>query len=269
MSSAAKTLDLLSYFSTTRPEIGLSELCGLAGRDKATTYRHLQVLQEAGFLEQSPESRRYRLGPAVLRLAHTREKTVPRKSSAMPTLVWLAAETGETAHVSILSGNVLYPLAAAESDQHSTRAIIDIEAFPLHATASGLCALAFGPADLMDAALRDMARFTRRTITDPHILSQTVAEARGAGFGRTDRSFDDDIHSLAAPLFDQSGGFAGSISVASVATRLTPEKDHRIRHDLARAARKITRNWGGVIPDHVAAGWARDAQNSIALETAS
>ena len=52
MSSASKALELLSHFNTTRPEIGLSDMCRLAGRDKATTYRHLQVLEAAGFVEE-------------------------------------------------------------------------------------------------------------------------------------------------------------------------------------------------------------------------
>ena len=49
-----------------QPELGLSKLCRLANRDKATTYRHLKVLEDAGFLEQSPLSKQYRLGPALL-----------------------------------------------------------------------------------------------------------------------------------------------------------------------------------------------------------
>ena len=136
MSSAAKTLELLSFFSTARPEIGLSQMCRLARRDKATTHRHLQALEEAGLLEQSPLTRQYRLGPKLLQLAQTREATVPRKQAVMEPLAALAQATGETSHVTVLSGTTVYPLADCESNQHSTRAILDVPSFPLHATAS-------------------------------------------------------------------------------------------------------------------------------------
>ena len=96
MSSATKTLELLAYFSTARPEIGLSQLYKLAQRDKATTYRHLQALEETGFVEQNPMTKQYRLGPAILQLAQTREATVPRKAGVEAPLFDLANATGET-----------------------------------------------------------------------------------------------------------------------------------------------------------------------------
>lgn len=256
MSSATKTLELLAYFSVSRPEIGLSQLCRIAGRDKATTHRHLQALEEAGFVEQNPLTKGYRLGPALLQLARTREVTVPRKMGAGAALSALADATGETAHVSVLSGTTLYPLASCESPKHSTRAIIDISTFPLHATASGLSALAFGPQNLIDVAQENLQSFTPTTVKTAADLIAAVTSARETGFGRSIRSFEDEICSLSAPVFDQTGLFAGSISVASVATRFTPELEHSIHQNLVTAAREITRNWGGHMPDLIEANWA-------------
>lgn len=256
MSSAVKTLELLAYFSTSKPEIGLSQLCRLAGRDKATTYRHLQALEEVGFVEQNPATKLYRLGPAVLQLAQTREATVPRKAGAEAALAALADATGETAHVSVLSGSTLYALAWTESPRHGTRAVIDIQTFPLHATASGLCTLAFGPPDLLDIAAQNMQVFTPNTITSKDALIRAVQSVRDTGFGRSDRSFEDEIYSLSAPIFDHTGLLAGAVSVASVATRITPTLERTIQENLILAAREITRNWGGALPHSIEATWA-------------
>lgn len=269
MSSAAKTLDLLHHFSTARPEIGLSQLCRLASRDKATTYRHLQALEDAGFIEQNPLTKQYRLGPVVLGLAQIREATVPRKSGAEAALAALANATGETSHVSVLSGATLFALASCESPHHSTRAIIDIQTFPLHATASGLCALAFGPAELFATAAQSMQAFTPQTAASPDALAQLVTDVRETGFGRTDRSYQDDISSLSAPIFDQTGLFAGAVSVASVATRFTPALDVLIRRHLVIASREITRNWGGTMPEPVEAAWAASLSSATLMEPTS
>lgn len=269
MSSVTKALDLLSHFSAARAEIGLSQLCRIAKRDKATTYRHLQALEVAGFIEQNPSTRQYRLGPAVLQLAQTREATVPRKASTEGPLFDLTEATGETAHVTVLSGSKVYGLASCDSPRHGTRAIIDIDTFPLHATASGLCALAFGPEDLMDTALADLTQFTQATATKPDTLKETVQAIRQTGFGRAKRTYEAEIEGLSAPLFDQTGQFAGAVSVASVATRFTPALEYTIKEHLMIASRDISHNWGGTIPDKIEALWAKSLILPQAMETTS
>jgi DNA-binding IclR family transcriptional regulator len=269
LSSAAKTLELLAYFSTTRPEIGLSQLCKLAKRDKATTYRHLQALEETGFVEQNPMTKQYRLGPAILQLAQTREATVPRKAGVEAPLFDLADAAGETSHVTVLSGTTVYELMSCDSPKHGTRAIIDIQTFPLHATASGLCALAFGPEMLMDVALNELQHFTDTTATTSQDLDAIIEAIRNTGFGRADRSFEDEVQGLSAPIFDQTGHFAGAISVASVAARFTPDLERIIKTQLVIAARQISNNWGGTVPAHIETIWAKHLTPTHELETAS
>jgi DNA-binding IclR family transcriptional regulator len=269
LSSAAKTLELLAYFSTTRPEIGLSQLCKLAKRDKATTYRHLQALEETGFVEQNPMTKQYRLGPAILQLAQTREATVPRKAGVEAPLFDLADAAGETSHVTVLSGTTVYELMSCDSPKHGTRAIIDIQTFPLHATASGLCALAFGPEMLMDVALNELQHFTDTTATTSQDLDAIIEAIRNTGFGRADRSFENEVQGLSAPIFDQTGHFAGAISVASVAARFTPDLERIIKTQLVIAARQISNNWGGTVPAHIETIWAKHLTPTHELETAS
>jgi DNA-binding IclR family transcriptional regulator len=269
MSSAAKALGLLPHFSIARPEIGLSQLCRIAGRDKATTYRHLQALETAGFIEQNPQTRQYRLGPALMQLAQVREATVPRKAGAKPALAALANATGETAHVTVLSGLTLYGLCECESPLHGIRAVIDLNTFPLHATASGLCALAFGPDALFDTALASLEPFTAATLSDPYELAALVKSIRATGFAHAARSYEDEIQGLSAPIFDHSGHLAGTVAVASVASRFTPELAQTIKSELAIAARAITRNWGGTLPEQIEGAWARTLTIPTELERSS
>jgi DNA-binding IclR family transcriptional regulator len=257
MSSAAKTLELLAYFSPMRPEIGLSQLCRLAGRDKATTHRYLQDLEKTGFVEQNLETKQYRLGPAVLQLAQTREQTVPRKEGARIPLIDLAEATGETSHVTVLSGTTVYALNSYESHLHSTRAVVDLQTFPLHATASGLCALAFGPPSLMDVAHANMQVFTRTTLRTPDALIDAVEATRASGFAWSNGGYEHEVQGTAAPIFDQSGQFAGSVAVASVATRLNQTLAATIQQHLTAASREITRNWGGSIPSSLETCWTQ------------
>lgn len=262
MSSVTKTLQLLAYFSAKHPEIGLSQLCRMAKRDKATTYRHLQALETAGFVEQNPSTKQYRLGPALLPLAQTREMTVPRKAGLKQVLQTLSDATGETSHVTVLSGSALYELINCESQKHSTRVVVDITTFPLHSTSSGLCALAFGPDELTRVAKQKLARHTKNTPVDPNAVDQAVRQARQLGFGRSLGAHELDVYSLAAPIFDATGHFAGAVAVACVASRFTDELERTIRSNLVTASREITRKWGGTIPRHVEHAWGKTLQPS-------
>lgn len=269
MSTVKKALDLLSLFSNTRPEIGLTQFCRLAKRDKATTFRYLQALESSGFVEQNPLTKHYRLGPAILQLAQTRETTVPRKSGATFALQQLADATGETTHVSVLSGTTVFPLTSCESPKHGTRVIIDIQTFPLHATASGICVLAFGPNDLINVAEDNLRSFTPTTVTNIDDLGLAIQEAKQTGFGKANGSFEEDVRSLAAPIFDPTGLIAGSVSVACVASRFTPALEHIIKTNLITASRQITHNWGGTVPASLEHAWEQTLSNSHTLEITS
>ncbi|MEM7061005.1 MAG: IclR family transcriptional regulator [Pseudomonadota bacterium] len=269
MSSASKALSLLSHFSTARPEIGLSQLYRMAKRDKATTYRHLQTLETAGFVEKNPLTKHYRLGPAIMQLAQVREATVPRKEGAKYALEALADATGETAHATVLSGQTLYGLCERESPRHGIRAVIDLNVFPFHATASGLCALAFGPDDLFEVATQNLDGFTAATTTNKRDLTKLVNLVRSQGFGRADQCYEDEIYGLSAPVFDHTRSFAGAVAVACVASRLTPALERTIMSELIIASREVTRNWGGTVPSDIEAKWADTVMHSTAMESAS
>lgn len=267
MSTVEKALSLLAHFTAERPDLGLSELCRLAGRDKATTYRHLEALETAGLLEQNPDSRLYRVGPAVIRLARLRELTTPRVAILEDELPNLAAATGETAHASLLEGSRLVALAHRESPRHSTRVVVDVSELPLHATASGLAVLAFGPPTLRSAALRRLDRFTDTTPKDAEELDAALSAARAKGVAVSPGSFEDDVHGFAVPLFDETGRVSGALAVAALAARVTPELADEIACQLARAGEQVTRRWGGQVPDRLSETWA--ALTASSRETAA
>lgn len=257
MSVVVKAFELLHLFTADRPELGLSELHRLAGRDKATTFRHLAALESVGLLERNPATRAYRIGPAVIRLARLREAGMPRREVAAAALDRLAALTGETAHASALAGTTLLSLVVRESDLHSNRVVIRETELPLHATASGLAVLAFGPPALRAAALDRAERFTEATLVTAPALDAAIAAARAEGFSVSAQGFEAGVHGTAAPVFDETGTAAGAVAVAAPASRMTPALSRTIRQGLARAAREITEGWGGTVPAALETTWAR------------
>ena len=119
---------------------------------------------------------------------------------------------------------------------------------------------------MLEVAKADLAAFTSATMTDPDALHAAIQKTRACGFGKSEGSLEADVHSLAAPLFDQAGQFAGAVSAASVATRFTPELEHQIQTHLITASRTITHNWGGTVPTQIEQAWSTGRDPSRDLQ---
>ncbi|WP_240497685.1 IclR family transcriptional regulator [Thioclava sp. F34-6] len=250
MGTIKKALELLDYISTQRPEIGLGEYVRLTQRDKATVHRHLVELAECGFLEQNPETRRYRLGPAILRLYGVREANMPLRSVLRPFIEEMAQEVGELVHVSLLQGQQLSPVVHHDPRLHGTQVAFDeSQLLPLHATASGLVMLCFGGDDLrarvLDAPLES---FTAQTVVDPDSLREKLAECRANGSVWVEKGFDDEVSSLAGPIFGLGGAVIGAVSIAVPSSRAGADKRKAMVEALRKWVPRLSELMGGSLP---------------------
>ncbi|WP_316296751.1 IclR family transcriptional regulator [Aliisedimentitalea sp. MJ-SS2] len=250
MGTITKALELLDFFSRSSPEIGLGEFVRRSGREKATVHRHLVELEQNGFVEKNPQSRAYRLGPAILRLSNVRETTHPARRLIRPVVTQLANDVGEMAHASLLHGNQLSPVFHFDPQRHGTQVHYDeAELLPLHATSSGFAVMAYSAPDFVAQVLSIAPKtYTRQTVTNPTELQLILERTRAAGIAEANQTFDNEVTSQSAAIFDSSGQPIGAISVAVPMVRATPDKKARIRSTLAQAALSVTRSLGGVLP---------------------
>ncbi|MQQ07825.1 helix-turn-helix domain-containing protein [Epibacterium sp. SM1979] len=261
MGTITKALQLLDAFSRQRPEIGLTEFVQIAQRDKATLHRHLSELTENGFLEQNPVTRAYRLGPAILRLSGVREVTHPMRSILSPIVADLSEQTGELAHASLLQGSVLSAVCHTDTKQHRTRVQFDeAEILPLHATSSGLCVLAFSDPGFSRAQLEEpLVAYTNATLTDPDAIKQRLSKIRELGYCLTEKGYDEDVTSLAVPLFGAESKVIGAFAVAFPSLRDSDTKRTQIKTTLMTLAARATERTGGSLPGLYADKWHQDA----------
>jgi IclR family transcriptional regulator, acetate operon repressor len=248
MQTVDKAMTLLGQFGPSQPEIGLSELGRLAKIDKAATRRFLVALAKHGFIEQNPDSKKYRLGSAFLHYAKIREATVPLTSIIQPILNQMALMLGETVNISMLSGNTLSTIAIAEP-QRATRAIVDLsEPLPLYATASGFACLAFSPKEFCDDYFTGLKlkRVAANTVSSKTKLREIINRTFEQGYGRAEQSFEDEIIGTAAPIFNAAGFAVGAVAVAAVASRFNQQAANKIAQSVLNAALVITKATGGV-----------------------
>ncbi|WP_428543951.1 IclR family transcriptional regulator [Profundibacter sp.] len=250
MGTTSKALSLLELFSRATPEIGLSDFARRAGMNKATTYRLLSELAAHGFVEQTGSGREYRLGPAFLRLSALREAAVPMREVALGVLIDLSKATGETAHMSLLQGDLLTTIAYTYSDAHGTQVRMeDAEVLMLHATSSGLAVLAFSPAEFVDQVLsKPLKARTPDTITDPDQIRPQLSQIRQTGFAVSVSGFEQDVHSHAVPVFDSDSACIGAVAVAAPVARMDDTLQTLIQTELLSHTTRLTRLLGGFPP---------------------
>lgn len=250
MGTITKALEMLNFFSDSRPQIGLSDFVRLTGRDKATVHRHLVELEQNGFLEQHPGTRAYRLGPAILRLSAVREATYPVRSILRPVVTELAEEVGELVHASVLQGYRLSPVFHHDPMLHGTQVHFDqAEMLPLHATSSGLAVLAYAPEPFRRSILGgDLVAYTERTVTDPATLHVLLDEIHAGGVSRLSGAYDGEVTSQGVPVFGPGGSVTGALSAALPSVRATPGTLDRIAAALRAGAVRATRALGGEMP---------------------
>jgi IclR family acetate operon transcriptional repressor len=257
MGTITKALKLLNEFTSSRPEIGLSEFKKISNQDKATVYRHLIELQKNGFVEQNSNTKNYRLGPAILRLASVRERTFPMREVVSKWVDDLSRQLGELVHVSLLQGNAMSPLYYADIQIHGTRVYFDeAELLPMHATSSGLVLLAFGSADLLQSVLsKPLKNYSGMTITNPDALQDLVTTTRQNGYAFCDQGYEKEVFSIATPIYGKEQKIIGTLAVAVPISRQSEDKITEIVSALKSSSMQVSMALGGAIPVEIERIW--------------
>lgn len=249
MKTIDKAMILLGLFTTETPEFRLADIARTADMDKVTALRVLNSLVIGGLLEQHPETKKYRLGTAILRLARIRETAFPMISVLQPILDALAETTGESAHAALPSEAGLTTVALCEPNR-STRVWIDpTQVLPYHATASGVVFLSHMPETEALALLQRLPakRYTEETLSTAS-LADRIAEARKKGYARSFGWLEVDTASFAAPVFDWHGKVITTVAVACVRARVNETTEPALIAAVLNAAATATRAFGGKPP---------------------
>src|SRR5215213_5451650 len=167
-------------------QAGVSELAAELGVHKSTAFRLVNTLESHDIVEQTEVRGKYRLGMGLVRLAGASSARLDLVQQARPVVRRLAAESGETVNVAVLSeGSALYVDQVSGGSALPSHNWVG-QHIPLHATSNGkvlLSGLEPAEADLrLGDRLAELPAYTRRTITDRAALLEELEEVRAKGF---------------------------------------------------------------------------------------
>ena len=110
-----RAVGMLRVLGDGQPDASLTELARRLRIHKSTAHAILATLAEHGFVDRDPETRRYRLGPALAALGHAALDRRDLGTLARPHLVRLRRVSGETATLHLRDGAGSVILASEES----------------------------------------------------------------------------------------------------------------------------------------------------------
>lgn len=218
--SVSRALRILSSFTHEQPELGLSEISRSLSLSKASVSRFLQALEMHGFVDQNPQSRKYRPGPETARIGSLYLAGGLLKQIALPVMGALVGRFGFTSYLSTLKDDRMLILVSVEGTGPIKYSIPVGSKLPVHSTATGKAALAQMDSDQVSAliARTGLPQRTKQTITQRTVMARRLAEIRARGYSTNWEESTVGIASVAAavcnsdamPLCYLSLGFATS-----------------------------------------------------------
>ncbi len=218
--SLERGLSILSSFSERRPLLGIAELARAVGLNKSTAHRYVATLANLGYVQQDPETRKYRLGPRVVDLGFAAINSMEITRIAARHLQALSDETGYTVNMAVLDGTDIVYIdrrRSAREGQFGIDLNLHIGSrLPAYCTSMGKVLLANQPPEQWQSLIDriDLARRGPKTITAREALVVALRRIRQTGIAVNDEELAPGLRSLAAPIRDGSGTVVAAINIA-------------------------------------------------------
>lgn len=248
-SSLRRGLALLDAVSATTGSGGatLTELAAVVGVHKSSALRLLSPMAEAGLVRV--DQGRYLLGPRTAQLGRVYLDSVDLRALAQPTLRRLVERSGESVHLVLPDLPDMVYIDKIDGPGRVRMNSYVGSRQPAHSTGVGRAYLAFSGADDVEKVVANgLTPRTERTITDPAAFRVALDGIRERGFAVDDIENEHDIRCVAAPIFDQAGAVTAALSVAGLATRITPDRFDRLGALVAAAGLEISAILGAPPP---------------------
>lgn len=237
-STTGRVSEVLLAFAGASAPLGITDIARATGLSKAVVHRIVQELRHSSFVWQNPQTRKYQPGISAFALADAANQSSQFRRVGMELLADLAESTGETATLSGRIGHRRIYVGQVESSQLVRISVQVGAALPLTVGASGAAILAFLSESEIASAMR--ASWESSSEAERAALESSLADrlrtVREQGYARSEGERIPDARSLAAPVRNRFGEVIGCMSVAALASRVTPSREHELASAVVRAA---------------------------------
>lgn len=243
--TVANALRMLEVFHS-ETEMGVSDLARRLKLHKNNAFRLLATLELAGYIQQSPDTELYRLGPRCLELGEAYKRSHDLVEQARPILEELSAEVGETTHLACLVEDEVVHLHGVLSQELVLTGTRVGARLPSHCTALGKALLAgrLGTG-ASDARQSDYTSYTPATIVDSMKLVDELRNVELRGYAVDLEEYAPGLSCVAAPVRNATSSVVAAVSLSGPSFRLSPSILHgEAATAVVDAAARLSRELG-------------------------
>jgi IclR family transcriptional regulator, KDG regulon repressor len=252
--TVTKVCQIIGEFAD-RKSLGVTDLARRTDLLPSDVHRILTSLKATGYIVQDPETKKYQLGFALVRLGLAACQRNELYERAHPVLVRLSQQIKATTHFGVFDGRELQVYLIDDvsvSTEDRFRAHLGGPA-RLHCTALGKTILAHLETRKASCALErsGMVRSTGRTITDLSVLAKQLQTIRDLGYAVDLDECLEGMSCLGCPVRNCEGEVVAAISTSMPTQQFLTWDEFQLAEHLKVAALRINRSLSVPAPSGV------------------
>lgn len=243
--SVAMALQVLETLANANDDMGVTALASALDTTKSRIHRHLRTLLSLGYISQSEQTERYRIGSRLIALGRAASGSVDTTSVAMPHMRSLRDLTGHAVSLGQVEPTGIRILNTMHGTMQIEVGVRPGSLLGFHNSAQGKVYLASLGATQRDALIpSDIPHATDFTITDAALLAQHIEEVAAQGWATAPNETMLGLNALACPIHNAEGEVVLTIAIVSLTQYITTPPDPKQIADVKEAAAAISADLG-------------------------
>ena len=232
------------FFLSMMPDqqSNLTEIAANIDISKSKASAILNTLQRFGFVMRNPDTKMYSPGPSLMTIGQRVMKKFNYGELAAPLLKELAAKTGSTAILGIITGEDQYTMVRQESNWQISILTQPNKIHPLTYGAHGKAIVAFMEESRREKILAGGGLYFHKDASklDRKQLVRELEECRAAGFAQDHETGQPMIKILSSPFFGADEKPMGAIEIIGLMEDAEiPEKGRQVVETAGRFSKLI------------------------------
>ncbi|MCB1334304.1 MAG: IclR family transcriptional regulator [Roseivivax sp.] len=243
--SVALALRVLEALAKADGDIGVTELAAALGTTKSRIHRHLRTLVTLGYISQSEETERYRIGARLIALGRAAAGSVDLTSVALPHMRNLRDLTGQAVSLGQVEAFGIRILNTLPGKMQIEVGVRPGSLLGFVNSAQGKVALAAMPQERQQELIpQTIAPATQYTITDPSELRAHIAQIAARGWATAPNETMLGLNALACPIFGADGEPVATVAIVSLTQYIETPPDPGQIEAVRQAAARISAELG-------------------------
>lgn len=240
-----KALRVLELVAEQGQYVSLHTICKSSGIPKTTTFRYLQTLVQAGFLDHDRVRDRYSVGHRFRSIAEADTSLNRLRQIARPYMQGLLDSFDETVNLAVAAENQVVYIDIVDSTR-PLRIQARIGArHPMHSTALGKAMLAYMPSAERQAYFdHPLTEMTGRTMLEQQEIERQLRQIVKTGYSTETGENEDEAMCIGAPILDTENYPIAAISISAPLHRMSREKAVEVGAVVASAAQAVSIRMG-------------------------